>query len=149
MINSEKSNIKISVPNVSPPRLPQLCITFAEPIFLLGRQNQLSVQGFCGDFVCLSMFAQRFGHDLFSPFGTDSKRLETTVSRSMSAQVSLMPVRLATEPYSAISLLELVPNEPCLNKVGTVLAAMCCLLLDALECRGELRSLEAALFCFD
>ena len=74
------------------------------------------------------------------PFDTDSKRLETTVSRSMSAQVSLMLVRLATELKSAISLLEPVPDEPSFNKVGTVLAAVCWLLLDAPECRGKLRS---------
>ena len=36
-----------------------------------------------------------------------------------------------------ISLLELVPDEPSFNKVGTVLPAVCWLLLDAPECRGK------------
>ena len=37
------------------------------------------------------MFAYRFGLDLSSPFDSDLKRVETTVSLSRSAQVSLMP----------------------------------------------------------
>ena len=76
---------------------------------------------------------------------TDPRRLEATVSRSMSAQVSLMRVRLATELQSTTSVLELVPNEPGFNKVGTVLAAVCWLLLEAPECRGKLRSSEAVI----
>ena len=72
-----------------------------------------------------SRSASKVSVDYRPSFDTASKRLKTTVSRSMSAQVSLMLVRLATEPLSAISLLELVPNEPSFNKVGTVLAAVC------------------------
>ena len=49
-----------------------------------------------------------------------------------------MLVQLATESQSAISLLELVPDERSFNKV-------CWLLLDALECRGKLRSSESAI----
>ena len=85
-------------PNVSPPRLLQLRIIFAEPTFLLARLIQLSVQGFGGDFVYLSMFAQRLDLYLFS-LDTDSKKLEVIVSRSISAPVSWMLVRLATGPY--------------------------------------------------
>ena len=47
----------------------------------------------------------------------------------MSAQVSLM----------------LVPNETSFNKVGTLLAAVCWLLLEAPECRGKLRSSGAVI----
>ena len=38
-----------SFPNVWPPCQPQLRIILAEPVFLLSRPIQLSVQGFCGD----------------------------------------------------------------------------------------------------
>ena len=51
---------------------------------------------------------------------TDPKRLETTVPRSTSAQVPLMLVRLATV------FVRPVPSEPSFNKVGTLLAAVCC-----------------------
>ena len=63
----------------APPRLPQLRTIFAEPVLLLGRPIQLSVQVFCGDFACLSQCCTTFwSRSLFS-FDTDSKRLETTV----------------------------------------------------------------------
>ena len=41
--------------------------------------------------------------------------------------------------------MRLVPDEPSFNKVGTLLAAVCWLLLDAPECRGKLRSSEAVI----
>ena len=72
-----------SFPNVWPPRLLQLCIIFAEP------HGKFSLDVF--------MFAQRFWSRSLFPFDTDSKRLETTVSRSMCAEVSLMQVRSTTE----------------------------------------------------
>ena len=65
--------------------------------------------------VCTTFWSR----SLFS-FDIDSKRHETTVS---SAQVSMMPVRLATESQSADSFLRPVPNEPSFNKVETVHAA--------------------------
>ena len=52
----------------------------------------------------------------------------------MSAQVSLMLVRHATESLSADSFLRLVLDEPGFNTVGTVLAAVCWLLPNAPEC---------------
>ena len=58
----------------------------------------------------------------------------------MSAQVSLMLVRLATESRSADTFLRLVLHEPSFVEVGTVLAAECWLLLEAPECRGKSRS---------
>ena len=63
-------------PNVWPPRLPQLRIIFAEPIFLLARPIHLSVQGFYGDVACLSTFTQRFGLDLSSPLTQTRKDLK-------------------------------------------------------------------------
>ena len=67
-----------SVPNVSPPRLPQLRIIFVEPTFLLARPIQLSVQGLC---VCLSfnVCTTHKSRSLFSQ-DTDSKTLGTIVS---------------------------------------------------------------------
>ena len=115
------------LPNAFPPRLPQLGFMFAEPVFLLARPIQLSVQGFRGDFACLSTFAQRFGLDLFSPLTQTRK---DSVSRSMSAQVSLMLVRLATESQSANTFVRLVPDEPSFNKVPY---AGCCLMLRNVE----------------
>ena len=53
-----------SSPNLKFPRLLQLRVIIAE---LLARPIQLSVQGFLGDFACLSMIAQRFDLDLSSP----------------------------------------------------------------------------------
>ena len=63
----------------------------------------------------------------------------------MSAQISLVLVRLGTETSFADSFLGVVPNQPRFHKVGTVLAAVCWLLLDAPECQGKLRSSEAAI----
>ena len=105
-----KSNIRISV----------------FPMFHLARP----LWRFCLSFNVCTTFWSR---SLFS-FDSDPKRLETTVSRSMSAQVSLMPVRLAIRP-----------DEPSFSKVGTVPAAVCWLLFDAPECRGKLRSSKAAI----
>ena len=52
--------------NFSPQLLPQLNTISAVPFSLLGRPSQLSVQGFCGDFLCLLANAQRFDFDLSS-----------------------------------------------------------------------------------
>ena len=46
-------------------------------------------------------------------------------------------------PQPSFLELDLVPSEPSFNKVGTVLAAV--RLLDAPDCRGRLRSPEAAI----
>ena len=46
----------------------------------------------------------------------------------------MMLVRHGTESQSANTFVRLVPNEPSFYKVGTVLAAVFWLLLDALEC---------------
>ena len=54
LIDLTKGNIRIS-------QFPML------NVHISARPLQLSVQGFCGDFACLSMFAQRFGLGLSSP----------------------------------------------------------------------------------
>ena len=78
-------------PNVSPPSLPQLRIILAELIFSLRTASSSFRSRIL--WKCCTTFWSR---SLF-PFDTDPKRPETTLSRSMSAQVSLMQVRLATE----------------------------------------------------
>ena len=77
-----------------------------------------------------------------SSLDTDSKRLETTVSRSMSSQVSLLLVLPTAKSRFAITFVRLVPNSPSFDKVGIQLAAECWLLLDAPGCRGKSRSSE-------
>ena len=65
-------------------------------------------------------------------------------SPSTSAQVSQVLLRLSTESRSANTFVRLFPNEPGFDTVGTLLAAICWLLLDALESRGTSRfSVEA------
>ena len=61
----------------------------------------------------------------------------------MSAQVSLMPLRPTTESRSANTVVRLVPDVPRFDKVGALLAAECWLLLEAPECRSNLRPSEA------
>ena len=103
--------------------------------FLLAWPNQLSVQVFYGYFgLSFNVGTTFWSRSLFS-FDTYSKRLETTVSRSMSAQVSLLHVRLATEfvirPVSSgWSLMNPVPTrwELCLLP-----CAGCCLKLRNVE----------------
>ena len=87
----------------------------------------------------LSVFAQRFGLDLSSPFDPDSKRLESTVF-TIHVRTSLLNVNPTSDTF-----VRPVPDEPGFDKVGTLLAAECWLLLDAPECRGKLRSSEAVI----
>ena len=84
-----------SFPNSSPQLLPQLHTFFPEPFSLVGRPSQLSVQGFGGDFLCLSTNAQRLDLDLFSLL-TEQKSVVATDSMSNSAPVSWRPERLDT-----------------------------------------------------
>ena len=67
MIDLMKSDIRISLFPISRPQLlPQLHTIFAVQFAHLGRQFQLSAQGFYGDFLFLSTIAQRFDLDLSS-----------------------------------------------------------------------------------
>ena len=62
--------------------------------------------------------------------------LKTTVSRSMSAQVSLMPVRLATESQSANTFVRVVPLEHQFStkwELCLLPHAGCCLMLRSVE----------------
>ena len=61
----------------------------------------------------------------------------------MSAHVSVMLVRPTTESRSANTFVRVVPDAPSFDKVGTLLAAECLLLLEAPASRGKLRSSEA------
>ena len=113
-------------------RTPNWSHTRATSEFLFS-QCSTSTSASHGQFACLLMHAQRFGLNLSKPFDLDPRRLETTVSRSMSAQVSLMPVRPTTESQSANTFVRLVPNAPSFDNVGSLLAAECCLKLRNVE----------------
>ena len=67
------------------------------------------------------------------------------VCTRLSLDLSSSSTQIRKKFGTAASFLELVPTEPGVNKVGTVLACECRLLLDAPECRGKLRSSETAI----
>ena len=87
------------------------------PISLLGRQHQLSAQGFCGNFHVSSRL-----HNVFH-FDSDLKRVKSMVSLSRSAQVSLMLLRLSIEQQSVNTFVRRFPNQPSFDTVGILLAA--------------------------
>ena len=103
--------------------LPQPQIIFAEPTFLLKRPIQLSALGIYGDFL---------------------HNVKVSISLLTKTQIRKHLEQLFSGSTSAATFLELVPTGPSFNKVGTVLAAVCLMLFDAPECRGRLRSSDAA-----
>ena len=111
----------------------------SELTFLLERLFQLSVSENSWRFWSFSVCTTFTSRSLFS-FNTDSATL-ATVSWSV-ATFLVLENELATESQSATSFLVL--EEPNFNKVGTVLATECRLLL-APECRGRSKSSKAAI----
>ena len=119
-----KSNIPILFSHRLTSTSASASYSLSKPVFLLSGPIHISVQRCCGGF-CLSpdvctTFRSR---SLFS-FERDSKRLVKTVSRSMSAQVSLMRVRPTTQSRPVNTFVRLVLNTPSFDKVGTLLAAL-------------------------
>ena len=66
------------------------------------------------------------------PFDCELRIVETTDYLSKFAPVSWMPLRLSTDSWSRHCFQRRLPKDP--NIVGTMLAAVCLLLLDAPEC---------------
>ena len=100
---------------------------FAEPLSLLGRPSQISIQGFFWRFSLSLNECTTFWSRYLFPFDCTLKIVGITDSLSKFAPVSWMPERLSTDSWSRHFFQRRAPKD--LNIVGTLLAAVCLLLL--------------------
>ena len=138
-LHQKEENQNFSFVSVSPPRLPQLLLLCWTFIFSLHGQFSLPLKDVLGKFACLWKFAQRF-----SLQDTDSKRLETTVSRSHVRTSFLDASPTRNRIVIRRQFLEAGPWWTWLQHSGN---CACCRVLAAARCSGmlKLRSSEAAI----
>ena len=123
-----KSDVRISL-------LPISCLNFSLSFISLSSDGRVNFpfEDFFGDLLCLSNECTTFSSRSLFPFDCELKIVGTTDSLATCAPVSWKLARLSTDSWSRHCFQRLAPKDP--NIVGTVLDAVCLLLLKVPECR--------------